>query len=200
MADMIKQKRHNSQKNSRELVPLVIFSEASMSRLEFFEEANIVLGEHSKVLDTVFQVGDAFDAHTECEARVNFAVDAASFEHIGVYHTAAQDFHPTGAFAECAALAAAEVARDVHFSRWLGEWEVRRAKTNLGFGTEHFLSEIEQYLLEVGKSYIFVDVESFHLVEEAVSASRDSLVAIHTTRADDADRRLSVLHNAALHR
>ena len=124
MADTFKKKRHNSQKKYRELVPLVIFSEASMSRLKFFEEANIVLGEHTEVLDTVFQVGDAFDAHTESEARVYLAVDAASFEHIGVNHTATQNFHPTGAFAECAALAAAEVARDVHFSRWLGEWEI----------------------------------------------------------------------------
>lgn len=180
-------------------MPLVIFSEASMSRLEFFEEANIVLGEHSKVLDTVFQVGDAFDAHTECEARVNFAVDAASFEHIGVYHTAAQDFHPTGAFAECAALAAAEVARDVHFSRWLGEWEVRWAQANLCFRTEHFLCEIQQHLLEVGKCHVLVDVKCLHLVEEAVCSSRDCLVAIYATRTDDADWRLGMLHHAALH-
>ena len=181
-------------------MPLVIFSEASMSRLEFFEEANIVLGEHSKVLDTVFQVGDSFDAHTECEARVNFAVDAASFEHIGVYHTAAQDFHPTGAFAECASLAAAEVARDVHFSRWLSEWEIRRTKTNLCVWAEHFLCEVEKHLLKVGESHVLVYVEGFNVVEEAVCASRDSLVAVYASWADEADRWLGVLHDAALHR
>ena len=85
-----------------------------MCCFELTQEAGVVLGEHTKVGHTVFQVSDALHTHTEGIARVLSAVDAAGLEHIRVYHSAAQNLHPAGMLAEAAALAATDVAGDVH--------------------------------------------------------------------------------------
>ena len=113
-----------------------------MNRLEFFKETNIIFREHTQVFHAELQVGYAFYAHTESEARINLAVDAASVKHIGIDHSAAQYFHPSGVLAEVAALAAAQVARNVHFGRRLGEWEIAWAQAHLCVGAEHFPCEI----------------------------------------------------------
>ena len=91
---------------------------------------------------------------------------------------------------EVTALTATDVAGDIHLCRWLREGEVRRAETNLRVGAEHFLSEVQQYLLEVSERYVLVYIESLQLMEEAMCAVGDGLVAIHATWADDADGRL----------
>ena len=88
------------------------------------QEAGVVLREHTQVLYLIFQVGDALDAHTEGVSAIHLAVDAAGFQHIRVYHTATQDFHPARAFAEGATFSSADVARDIHFRAWLREGEV----------------------------------------------------------------------------
>ena len=112
-----------------------------ISRFKLTQEAGIVLGEHAQVLDLILQVGDTFDAHAEGVARVLGAVDAVELEDVGVNHAAAQDFYPTGTLAERTALAAADVARDVHLGARLGEGEVGGTETDLGVGTEHLLGK-----------------------------------------------------------
>ena len=102
-------------------------------------------------------------------------------------------------FAEAATLAAADVAGNVHFCRRLCEGEVRRAQANLRVRAEHLAGESEQHLFQVGERHILVDVQALHLVEEAVRARRDGLVAIHTPRANHANRGRRVFHHAALH-
>jgi hypothetical protein len=89
-----------------------------------FEESYVVFGEHSEVFDLVFEVGDAFDTHTECVTAIYFRVDATGFEYVRVGHTTTENFNPTSVFAEWATFATADVARDIHFGRWFGEWEV----------------------------------------------------------------------------
>ena len=101
--------------------------------------------------------------------------------------------------ADVAALATTDVARDVHLSRGLGEGEIRRTETHLGAFAEELLHEVVQGLLQVGKGDVLVDVEALNLMEDAVGASRDSLVAEHTARGDDADGRLVGFHHADLH-
>ena len=58
---------------------------------------------------------------------------------------------------------------------------------------------MQQHLLQVGKGHPLVNVQTLNLVEEAVSAGSDGLVAVDTPRADDADGRLAALHGAHLH-
>ena len=117
-----------------------------VSRLELLQETHVVLGEHAQVGHVIFQVGDAFDTQTKGVTRINGAVYAAGFKHIGVYHATTKDFNPTCMLAESTALAATDVARDVHFCAWFGEWEIAWAQADVGVGTEKFACKGEQHL------------------------------------------------------
>ena len=101
--------------------------------------------------------------------------------------------------ADIAALAATDVARDVHLCRGLGEGKIGRAETHLSALAKELLHEVVQGLLQVGKGDILVDVEALNLMEDTVGAGRDGLVAEHAARGDDADGRLVGLHHANLH-
>ena len=121
-----------------------------VSRLELLQETNIVLGEHTQVGHVIFQVGDAFDAQTKGVTRINGAVYAAGFKHIGVYHATTKDFNPTRVFAKTTALATADVARDVHFCTWFGEGEIAWTQADFGVGTEKLASKGEQ----IGRAHV----------------------------------------------
>lgn len=41
-------------------------------RVKFVEETDVVFAEHTEVLDTIFEVGDSFDTHTEGVAGIFF--------------------------------------------------------------------------------------------------------------------------------
>ena len=86
-----------------------------------------------------------------------------------------------------ATFATANEAGDIHLGRRLGEGEVAGAQSNLGIGTKHLACKGQQYLLQIGKRDILVDVQTFYLVEETMSAGGDGLVTIDTTRTDDAN-------------
>lgn len=78
------------------------------------EEPHVVLAEHAEVFHTIFEVGDALYAHAESIAGIDLRINATGFEHVGIYHAAAEDLHPTGAFAESTTFAAADMAADIH--------------------------------------------------------------------------------------
>ena len=168
--------------------------------LELIEKAYVVFTEHAQVLDHVLQVGDALYTQTEGIAAIDLAVNAAGFENGGIHHTTTQDFNPTGVFAETATLTTAQHARDIHFGTRLGEGEIAGTQADLGIGTKQFLGKVQQHLLQVGKGHILVNIQTFNLVEEAVGAGRDSLVAVNASRADDADGRLVAFHRSHLYR
>ena len=69
------------------------------------------------------------------------AVDAASVEDVGIYHTATQYLDPSGMFTEAATLAAAKVTRDIDLGTRLGEGELRRTQTYLGIGAKPLFGE-----------------------------------------------------------
>ena len=100
--------------------------------------------------------------------------------------------------AEVATLTATDVAGDIHLCARFCEWEVARAQADLGICTEHLASEGEEHLLEVGEAYVLIYIETFYLVEEAVSTCADSLVAIYSSWAQYADRWLVGLHIVSL--
>ena len=80
---------------------------------ELPEETNVVLIQIAHIRHVVLQVGQSFHAHAEREAGILPAVDAAHFQHLRVYHAAAQNLDPAGGLADAAALAAAGRARQV---------------------------------------------------------------------------------------
>jgi len=171
---------------------------ASSQPLELPEEANIVLRIETKIVHLIFDLGDTFYTHTECETGINLRVDAEIAQEVGVYHTTTEDLDPARVLAQTAAGTTTHGTGDIHFGTWFSEREVGRAETHLGIGAEHFCNEIIERLLEIGERYIFIYVQSFELMKEAVCPSRDSFVAIHTAGTDDTNRKRSGLEDASL--
>lgn len=95
-----------------------------MGSLELAQEADIILREETQVLHLVLEVGDSLDTHSERVAGIYLRIYAAGLEHIRVNHAAAENLDPACSLAECASLAAADVAADVHLGRRLREGEV----------------------------------------------------------------------------
>ena len=167
--------------------------------LEFAEEADIVLKVEAEILDLPFEHGDALHTHSESESGVLLGVDAAGFQYVGVNHAGTHNLQPAGALADIAALAAADVAADVHLGARLGEGKIGGTHPDLGVRSEHLAHEDQDGLLEVGERYVPVHVKAFHLMEDAVGAGGDGLVAEYSARADNPDRGLAVLHGPHLH-
>ena len=155
----------------------------SLATLKLPQEPHVVLREQTQVFHSVFEVRDTLYAHTEGVAAVLLAVDTAGLKDVRIDHTATEDLHPSCAFAERAALAAADVTTDIHLRTRLREREITRTQTNLCLRTEHLLAEIQQRLTQVSKTNVFVDIQTFYLVEETMRASGDCLVTIYSTRA-----------------
>lgn len=61
---------------------------------ELLEEADVVLVIVADVVDALEDHGDAFDAHAESIAGVDFGIDANCLEDFGVDHAATHDFEP----------------------------------------------------------------------------------------------------------
>ena len=164
------------------------------------EEAEVVFEVEADVVGAVFEHGHALDAEAEGEAAVLLAVDAAVVEDVGIDHAAAENLDPAGVLAEVAAGAAADVAGDVHLGGRLREGEVGGAQADADLIAEHALGEVEQRLLHVGKRHLLGHIQALHLVEDAVGAGGDGLVAEDAARTDYADRGLLLLHGAHLQR
>ena len=81
----------------------------SMCGLKLTEETYIVLGEHAEVLDLILQVSYTLHAHTESESGVLLRIYATGLKHVGIDHSATEDFNPSGVLAERATLASAEI-------------------------------------------------------------------------------------------
>ena len=141
-------------------------SERLAGALELRQETYVVFGEHTEVLDLIFQVGDTFYAHAERESGVARGIYAARFKHIGIDHSASEDFHPSGVFAECASFAAAEITAYVHLRTWLCEWEIAGTQTYLGIGAEHLAGKVQQSLFQIGKRHMLVDIQRLYLMEK----------------------------------
>ena len=172
----------------------------STCRLKFRKESHIVLTEHAQILHPVFEVCDSLYAHAERIAGIYIRVNAARAEHIRVYHSASENLNPSCAFTEGTPFASAKVAAYVHLGRRLCKGEVRGTQANLCLRPEHLFRKIEKHLFKVGKRHVFVNIQPFNLMEEAMRTRRDSLVAINPARAHNANRRLSLLHYAGLNR
>lgn len=63
-------------------------SRGLVSALELLQEAGVVLGEQTQVVDAVLQVGDALHTHTKSIASVHVRVDAAGCQVMRIDHAA----------------------------------------------------------------------------------------------------------------
>ena len=101
--------------------------------------------------------------------------------------------------AQVAAASSAHGAAHVHLGAGFGEGEVAGSHPDPDLGPEEALGEVVQGALEVREAHVLVHVKGFHLVEHAVGAGADGLVAVDPTRGDGADRWPLAFHHAHLH-
>src|SRR5690348_9556404 len=96
--------------------------------------------------------------------------------------------------ANAATFSSANKTTHIHFSTWFRKWKIGGTEANLHIFTEHFLHEKIKCLLQIGKAHVFIYVQSFDLVKEAVRSCADRFIPVHTTRTDNANRQFSFLH------
>ena len=109
--------------------------------------------------------GDAFRSHAKGKSTVNFRIVTAIPQNFRVDHTASQYLKPAGVLADCAALAAAQEAFDIHFRGWLSKGEVGRAETGAYILPEQTPRKIREGAFQVAESDSLPDHKPFHLVE-----------------------------------
>src|SRR5690606_17197050 len=105
-----------------------------------------------------------------------------------MHHSSAQNFDPACFFTDVAATAAAFEAGNIHFHRWLREWEEAWAKTDFAVVAEHFLGEDGKCPFQVAHADIFSDDQSFYLRELVRMRRIIAVATIHFARADDFSR------------
>ena len=62
----------------------------------------------------------------------------------------------------------ADQTRNIHLCTWFCKWKERWTKPDLDVVAIHFLCKMIYGLFQIGKAYIPVYIEPFHLVEETV--------------------------------
>lgn len=82
----------------------------SAGAAELEKETAVIFREQAQILDLILQVGDTLYTHAEGEACIFLAVNAACLKHVGIHHTATEDFYPACTLAERASFAPTEVA------------------------------------------------------------------------------------------
>ena len=145
--------------------PLIGYIHLSKASSKFAQETNVVIIENTKVVNTVFQHGNAFHTQTEGKAPELSAVVARHFKNIGMHHAGAENFDPTGITAGTAAFAAANAAGNIHFGAGFGKREITGTEADLTVFAEELTHHFEQRPFQVGHGDIFVDDKPFHLVE-----------------------------------
>src|SRR6056297_2505220 len=109
-----------SQSTNQPIIQSVNLFSIIQSFLEFcfklFKKSQVILEVETQVIHVEFQLGDAFDAHSEGEAGVYIGVDVGGFQHVGIDHAATQYLEKSRVFTDLTTLAAAEGAGDVHLS------------------------------------------------------------------------------------
>jgi hypothetical protein len=143
------------------------------------------LGVEAQVIDLKLDLGDALYTHTKRKTSVYLGVYTKVAEHIRVYHATTQYLYPATVFTKVATTAATYGAGDIHLGTGLCEGEVRWTETHLGIGAKHLCNEVVKCLFEVGKGYVFVNIQSLELVKETVCTSRYGFVAVYPTWAND---------------
>ena len=104
-----------------------------------------------------------------------------------MHHAATQHFQPFAVF-----------AHHVNFRRRFSEREVGWTETNLQVFLKEVVQEIVQRALQVGEADVFINNQTFHLVEHW-GMGLIVIVTIDATRRDDADWRFLILHGTDLY-
>ena len=155
---------------------------------KLLQKPHIIAPEITDVANVPAHHGDAFRAHAKSKSTVDFGIVTAIPQNFRVDHTASEDLKPARVLADCAALAAAQEALDIHFRGWLREREVGRAETGAHILPEQTPRKIGEGAFQIAEGDILSDHQPFHLVELDLRACGDLLIPVAHPWQDDPDR------------
>ena len=163
-----------------------------------FEPAQIIIKEGAQVWHTIFQHGDAVDAHAPSKALIFIGVNAAIAQNIGVHHAATQNLQPAVPLAN-QQLAAFSFALHIHFHRGFGERKIGSAEAQVHlFYLKKGFAKGFQNALEVAHVGRLINHQPLHLVEHG-GVSLVAVRAIGAPGAHHANGRGLAGHGAHLH-
>ena len=139
---------------------------------ELIDETDIIFIEKTHIIDFVLQECNAFKAYAKSKAAVFFRIEPAHFKDMRMYHAAAKDLNPSGAFAEAASFASAFEAGNVHFGRRFRRWEMMRTELCLCIRTEELFCENIKSTLQVCHGDVLVDYKTDHTRDSAELVKR----------------------------
>ena len=143
--------------------------------------------QQTQVRDVVLEACNALDTHAERETRVDFGIDAAHLEHVGVNHAATENLEPARALAHAATFAMAYTARHIDLCRRLGEREVVRTEARFAVGAEHSLAEVVERALQIAERDALVDDKALDLGELGQVAGVCHIATVDFARRHDVD-------------
>src|SRR5438477_2915191 len=168
---------------------------------ELLQISEIVLIEESNIRCPSAQHREPLNSPAKCEALIARGVVANAAEDVGMDHAATGGFDPTVSTADVTLriLPSAREAVEGDLRGRLGEREVVDAETDLAIASKDLARECVQRALEISHCELLVDREAFVLKEDRLADSVGGLVAVATSRNDDPDRGLALLHHPNLH-
>ena len=117
-----------------------------------------------------------------------------------MYHTAAQNFNPSGTFTEAAALPAAFETTDIHLCTWLRKREMMRTEFCPRLRSEQFLGKYLQCSLQIRKRNVLIYYQPFDLMKGRRMRRIHLIGTEHPSRRDHTNRQFSLFHHTGLHR
>src|SRR5258706_12745868 len=115
-----------------------------------------------------------------------------------MHHSRAGNFHPAAILANVAAFPFTNQTRNINLRAWLGERKERRPVPDLDVFAIHLLRKMIKRLLQIGKTYILINIQSLYLMKEAMCSCRNGFVTIYAPRHNRSDGRLLLLHQSDL--
>lgn len=85
----------------------------------------------ANVIDAELDHRDSFNAHAKSESAPLIRIDTSALEHVGIYHSAAEQLEPASMSTGSAAIAHAERALAIEFGARFGKGEEVRSKARL---------------------------------------------------------------------
>mmetsp|Transcript_7947 Transcript_7947/g.11695 ORF Transcript_7947/g.11695 Transcript_7947/m.11695 type:complete len:351 (+) Transcript_7947:577-1629(+) len=144
---------------------------------KLLQKANIILIKFPNIIDIMDDHCKPFRTKSCSESRYLIRIKAGHFDHIRVDHTAPEHLEPL------------PTEENVDFHTRLGEREVRSTESDLDLWSEHFLEEVFDGPLEMThvKLALFVQCEDFNLMEDHTVGGINVVLAVDTSRCDDAE-------------
>ncbi len=131
----------------------------------------------------MFSHGNAFHSQAEGKAGVFFRINFHGFQHIGINHAAAAEFHPFGTSVRI-------MKTHIKFRTRFGKWKKTRAKASFHVGTEKGFGKLINTCFQINHGDMFIHHQTFNLMEHEAVRGVHRIRAVNPARSNNAYRRL----------